>query len=130
MKIRYFDIDGRGGILLCYDFGRKDYPEIWSVMRSFGLGDDKAEAAMGVLSKEDTGMTLTSFKDKMSVLFISGSSSDEEWFDTLIHELRHVVDHISEYYDVGSMGEPPAYLQGEIGRQFFPIIIDRFCPTS
>ena len=27
-------------------------------------------------------------------------------------------------------GEPSAYLQGEIGRQFFPMIIDRFCPTS
>lgn len=75
-------------------------------------------------------MTLTSFKEKMSVLFISGSSSDDEWFDSLVHELKHVVEHIGEYYDVDPRGEPSAYLQGEIGRQFFPMIIDRFCPTS
>ena len=128
--MRYFDIDGKWGILLCYDYTKKDYPGIWSVMRTFGLPDEKAEAAMGVLSKEDTGMTLTSFKEKMSVLFISGSSSDDEWFDSLVHELKHVVEHIGEYYDVDPRGEPSAYLQGEIGRQFFPMIIDRFCPTS
>ena len=73
------------------------------------------------------GMTLTIPSDLMSVLFISEATSDEEWFDTLIHELKHVVENISEFYQVEPSSEPAAYMQGEIGRQLFPMIMRKVC---
>ena len=128
MKTRYFDIgDEDWGIVLCYDYDFTDFDRIWAIIRAAGLTDEKAQAAMSVLSRTDTGMTLTSFGDMMSFLFISQSSSDEEWFNTLIHELKHVVEHISEFYRVDPKSEPAAYLQGEIGRQMFPLIIQKMC---
>jgi len=128
MKTRYFDIgDEDWGIVLCYDYDFTDFDRIWAIIRAAGLTDEKAQAAMSVLSRTDTGMTLTSFGDMMSFLFISQSSSDEEWFNTLLHEVKHVVEHISEFYRVDPKSEPAAYLQGEIGRQMFPLVIQRMC---
>ena len=128
MKTRYFDIGEEDwGIVLCYDYDYMDFDRIWAIIRAAGLTDEKAQAAMSVLSQTDTGMTLTSFGDMMSFLFISQSSSDEEWFNTLLHELKHVVEHISEFYRVDPKSEPAAYLQGEIGRQMFPLIIQKMC---
>ena len=128
MKTRYFDIGEEDwGIVLCYDYDYMDFDRIWAIIRAAGLTDEKAQAAMSVLSQTDTGMTLTSFGDMMSFLFISQSSSDEEWFNTLLHELKHVVEHICEFYRVDPKSEPAAYLQGEIGRQMFPLIIQKMC---
>lgn len=128
MKTKYFDIGKEDwGIVLCYDYDYMDFDRIWAIIRAAGLTDEKAQAAMSVLSQTDTGMTLTSFGDMMSFLFISQSSSDEEWFNTLLHELKHVVEHISEFYRVDPKSEPAAYLQGEIGRQMFPLIIQKMC---
>ena len=128
MKTKYFDIGEEDwGIVLCYDYDYMDFDRIWAIIRAAGLTDEKAQAAMSVLSQTDTGMTLTSFGDMMSFLFISQSSSDEEWFNTLLHELKHVVEHISEFYRVDPKREPAAYLQGEIGRQMFPLIIQKMC---
>lgn len=128
MTTQYYNIgnDEWAFILIC-DFSTKDYDRLWAVMRALGMPDEKAQAALGILSKPDKGMTLSSFTERMSVLFISNQSSDDEWFNSLIHEVKHLVEHISEYYNVDPKGEPAAYLQGEIGRQLFPIIINRFC---
>ena len=128
MKTEYFNIgDDDWGIVLCYDYDLLDYDRIWSIIRATGVSDEKAQYAMSVLSLPDTGMTLTSSSDMMSFLFISRSSSDEQWFDTLIHELKHVVEHISDFYRVDPKSEPAAYLQGEIGRQLFPLIMQKMC---
>ena len=97
------------------------------MLLAFGLPDYKAQGAMSVLSKPDSGMTLTIPSDLMSVLFISEATSDEEWFNTLIHEVKHVTEHISEFYRVEPSSEPAAYLQGEIGRQLFPMIMRKMC---
>lgn len=128
MKTEFYNIgDNDWGILLVYDYDYRDFERIWSILMAFGMPNYRAEAAMSVLSHLDTGMTLTINSELMSVLFISESTSDEEWFDTLLHELKHVVEHISEFYRVDPTSEPAAYLQGEIGRQLFPLIIRKMC---
>lgn len=128
MKTEFYNIgDDDWGILLVYDYDYRDFDRILSMLRAFGLHDHRVQAAMSVLSKLDTGMTLTIPSDLMSVLFISEATSDEEWFNTLIHEVKHVTEHISEFYQVEPTSEPAAYLQGEIGRQLFPMIMRKMC---
>jgi hypothetical protein len=128
MKTEFYNIgDDDWGILMVYDYDYRDFDRIWSMLLAFGLPDYKVQGAMSVLSRPDSGMTLTIPSDLMSVLFISEATSDEEWFDTLIHELKHVVEHISEFYQVEPTSEVAAYLQGEIGRQMFPMIMRKMC---
>ena len=128
MKTKYFNIgDNDWGIVMVYDYTDDDYEKLWSMIRAFGMPDEKAMYALGVLSRPDSGMTLTSMSDMMSVIFVSEATSDDEWFNTLVHELKHVVEHISEFYNVSPKSEPAAYLQGEIGRQMFPLIMQKMC---
>ena len=128
MRTEFYNIgDEDWGILMVYDYDYRDFERLWSTLRAFGLSDSRAQAAMSVLSKPDTGMTLTIPEELMSVLFVSEATSDEEWFDTLVHELKHVVEHISEFYQVDPRSEAAAYLQGEIGRQLFPMMIQKLC---
>lgn len=128
MRTRYFNIGDRDwGLLLCWNYDIQDREDLWSVMESFGLSDTEIGHTLKTLSKKDTGLTITDFSEKMSVVFISEATSEEEWLDTLFHELKHVVEHISAFYGVKPQSESAAYLQGELGRQLFPIILSRLC---
>ena len=62
-------------------------------------------------------------------MFASETTSAEEMFDTITHELKHVVEHISGYYGVDPKSETAAYLQGEIARNLFPAVAMAVCPT-
>ena len=51
-----------------------------------------------------------------------------EMFDTIMHELKHCVEHISDYHGVSPKSEEAAYLQGEIARNLFPAVAMAVCP--
>lgn len=54
--------------------------------------------------------------------------SPEELYDTITHETKHVVEHISSFYDVDPKSEEAAYLQGEISKKMFPAVAMAVCP--
>ena len=128
MRTRYFEVgDDDWGLLLCWDYSMEDYDDIYAIMKNFDLTDRETKESLRILSKPNTGMTIPNFNEQMSVVFISETTSDDEWLDTLFHELKHVVEHISLFYRVNPQSEPAAYLQGEIGKQLFPVIMSRLC---
>lgn len=48
----------------------------------------------------------------MSVTVIANASSEEQWWNTAVHELDHLQDAVCRYYDVEPGTEEAAYLQG------------------
>lgn len=48
----------------------------------------------------------------MSVTAISNASSEEQWWNTCVHEIDHIQAAICKYYDVDLGTEEAAYLQG------------------
>jgi hypothetical protein len=48
----------------------------------------------------------------MSVTVIANASSEEQWWNTVVHEIDHLQDAICRYYDVELGTEEAAYLQG------------------
>ena len=115
MKTEYFNI-GRNdwGMLLCYDYNISDYDDMWAIMRSFGLNNKKANEALRVLSGLNTGMTISNEDIRMSVVFISETTSESEWWNTCEHELSHVATAIIDYYGEPYDGEPAAHLAGHL----------------
>ena len=65
------------------------------------------------------GLTETDYDKKVSIVKIGKTFLFEDFFDTLIHELKHVQSHICKYYNIPEGGEQAAYLIGYISRQFF-----------
>ena len=69
------------------------------------------------LGKPNTGFTHTDFKKKRSIVAISYSTTREQFFNTMIHELKHVQSHICRYYKVSEDSEEAAYLIGYLAQQ-------------
>lgn len=113
MKTKYIDIgDGRWGLIICYDFGLFDYDDMWAIMRSFNMSNKGANEALIILNEPNTGMAVSNYDIRMSVIFISEATSASEWWSTVNHELLHVGTAIIDYYNEDFEGEPAAYLQG------------------
>lgn len=68
--------------------------------------------AIEITKSLNSGFTFSNPKLKVSIVYISPVTSKAEWFNTLVHELKHVQSHICEYYDIDESGEEAAYLIG------------------
>lgn len=116
-------------VMAIYDIrSREDLRETRKAILAAGCEEYRADEAISVLQMWNTGFTFTSFSDHFTLICISKATSAEQMYDSIQHELKHVVEHISEYYDVDPKGEDAAYLQGEIGRQMFPAAAMLVCP--
>lgn len=118
-------------IMISYDVrSRHDLREVRKTLLSAGCPSYMVDEACLVLSMWNKGYTFTNFRDHLTVSFISKATSHEQMYDTISHEQKHIVEHISEYYGVEPKSEEAAYLQGEIGRQMFPAAAIVICPNN
>lgn len=116
-------------IELFYDIvGERDLEVIYPFLLRYGSDDSEAMRTCMILSKKNTGCTLTNFRKKKSLVLISEAENNEQIYDTIQHELKHVTEHISEYYGVEPTSEESAYLQGEIARKMYEAIPLLICP--
>lgn len=118
MKSEYLDVNKKWGIVLCYDLNRMDEYEMRALMMSLGMHGKGIEDAIDILLYQDnSGMCISSFSLKMSLVFIGNATSEDQWWDTLSHEiLDHVKVAICDYYDVPFHGENAAWLTGYLMR--------------
>ena len=117
-------------VMVYYGVGENDLGEVYGTLIAAGCEDWRAQRACMNLSRKNTGYTFTNFIDHATFVFVSRTTSAEQMFDSIEHELKHIVEHISEYYGLDPKEELPAYLQGEVGRLMFPAVVMAVCPTS
>lgn len=129
MVTQYFDIGNRDWhVVVYYDVWPHDLHKIEEGLYRAGNSIGNTEDAIAELSILDTGYTFTNFGEHMTVIVISHATSPEQMFDTIIHEIKHLVEHVSSYYGLDPKEELSAYLQGEVGRQMFPAVVMVACP--
>lgn len=123
MKTDYIDVDGSWGTILCYDLRRLDEYEMRASMMSFGIHGNEIEHAIDVLLyHEDTGMCISRDDIRMSLIFIGNSSSEEQMWDTISHELYHSACAICDYYHVSPNSEDFAWTVGYLMRKTVTIL--------
>lgn len=66
------------------------------------------------LGSDNGGFTYSNLNKRYSIVGIGYADSKKQFFNTLIHEAKHVQSHICKYYDVPEDGEQAAYLIGYI----------------
>ena len=116
METKYIDVDGRWGVIVCYNYDEEDKQDMWSIMRSFNMTSQSANRAINILSNYNTGMSVSNDDIRMSAIFISKATSPSEWWSTCLHEIRHAAQAIIEYYGA-DWGEDDAYLTGFLTKQ-------------
>lgn len=127
MREVYIDVDGYWAVLLCFDYSRRDWPRMRSIMESFGLSEYRSIEAMDVLRRRNTGMSISRSDITMSVMFVGPATDREQFFDTLAHEIYHVQVAICNHYGVERDGEDAAWLQGYLMREAMRSIIPYMC---
>lgn len=93
--------------------------EIVDCLRNIGCPPDKLEEAYQNLTacKLNTGLTYSNYHFRESVMVIGKTSSSSEFSNSLLHESRHLEDHIATVFEMPLGGEEVAYLAGYIGQQ-------------
>lgn len=123
------DIDGYWLATIVYIPSQRDLPSVAEALSSLGCPDSDINESLSMMTEEwNKGYTWSNPARRKSVTIIGRSSSWEQFFNTVHHETRHIVDEIMMAYDIMNYGEPPAYTQGEIGRQMAPVIRRIVCP--
>lgn len=111
------------GIVVIYDFDvKEEYVELMAIMRSFGMSQYNSKKALNILSNYNTGMAISLDELKMSAIFISKSTSESQWWDSALHELKHVADSIIDYYGVDWDSEDAAYLTGFLTKELVELV--------
>lgn len=125
-----FSLGDRDWYVMCaYDIrSRRDLMETRRALLASGCDEYRADEAVTVLSMWNKGFTYTNFIDHLTIVCVSKTTSAEQLYDSVQHELKHVVEHLSEYYGIDPKGETAAYLQGEVARLMFPAAALLMCP--
>lgn len=125
-----FHIGDKDWYIMClYNISTQDdLLRVEGTLLASGSSQQMTDEAVQVLSDVNHGYTYTSFDNKLTLVFISHATDAEQMYDTIQHELKHVVEHISEYYKISPFSEKSAYLQGEIARQMYPAAAMVICP--
>lgn len=85
----------------------------WSVIIVYGVN----------LGHRNTGFTHTDFNKKRSIVGIARTTSRSEFWNTIVHELKHVQSNICKYYHVDEDSEDAAYLIGYLMKRVTEYIL-------
>lgn len=116
MKKHYLDIVGKWAFIFAYNIEDSDLGEVGDWLEALGADNEDIRRAQSVLMKKNSGLTFSSQSLRMSVMCIGQATDKSQWWDTVVHEVYHLQNTISHYYDVDRDSEEPAYLQGYITR--------------
>lgn len=99
--------------------------QLWEI----GCDGEYARRAYENLSSGqlDTGLTYSNSMRRQTVMVVGKSSSAAEFFNSLLHELKHVEAHITKAFGLNPVGENIAYLCGELGREIYPNVSHLLC---
>ena len=105
-----------------------DFRKVEGALMASGCPRRMIDDALENLEGWNCGYTFTDFSQRVSIILIGKAESAEQMFDTIVHEMKHLAEHIGEYYGVDSQEELSAYLQGEVGRKMWPAVAMVLCP--
>lgn len=118
MKTRYIDVDGYWGVVLCFDLEREDERKVRAYLRSFGLKEERIDYCVDVvLGRMNCACCVSDYETTMSLVLIGPTTDREQLVDSLAHEMDHVKDALSRFYDFRLGSEDAAYTLGYLVRE-------------
>lgn len=124
MLIQYINV-------LNYDWRVYVFYNVSTVYRSYLVNSLKFIGYSNIIKDIDpmlnlynSGYCYTNFNDKTSIIIVNRTTSREETFNTIVHEINHLSSHIEEYYKIDPHGEEACYLIGDLAQQIFHFLSD------
>lgn len=103
---------------ICYDVRPKDAKLITDWLYSMGCAKMYLHKAYCLLKSgvANEGLTYSDRFNHHTLIAIGHTTSVGEFVSTLVHEVDHLTDHISQYYGIGYASEENSYLIGDIAK--------------
>lgn len=105
----------------------EDLRKIEGTLMASGCPDRSIAEAISNLKGWNRGYTFSNYRAHTSIMVMGKATSPEQMFDSIVHEMKHLAEHIGEFYGVDSTSELSAYLQGEVGRKMWPAAAMALC---
>lgn len=95
--------------------------EIMNNVIELGIDERSARRAYTMLENHynNQGFTYTNEDTQESLIFIGPADNAAQFFNTLVHELTHLVINISKVYNINHTTEEFGYLYGDIAGIMF-----------
>lgn len=103
--------------------------EILDKMRQIGANAEYRERAHRNLisGNLNNGLTYSNPERRESVWVTSLTSSAREFFNSIVHEIRHLQQHIANEMRLDENSEDVCYLSGDIAYALFPYCRELLC---
>lgn len=90
--------------------GKSDF--LLHTLDRIGADEKIIDRVKSILESEDSGFTYNGKRE--SVVYISTSTSPKEFFNTYVHELRHLTNFICSEYGIDPESEKASYIEGKL----------------
>lgn len=117
MILHYFELPKYDWKVYAYYGVTPKYKDIiLEQLHLMGCKQEYIEESLDIIGKKNpnTGFTYTNYFTKQSVIVISDCDSREDFINTLVHEARHLQQHIQDEYQLSDYTEEIYYLIGSI----------------
>jgi len=116
-------------VMVYYDVRTPDdFQKAEGALMAAGCPEYMRSEALAKLHEWNRGYTFSDLGNRTSILLIGKATDASQMFDSIVHEMKHLAEHVGEYYGVNPREELSAYLQGEVGRQMWPAAAMVLCP--
>lgn len=103
--------------------------EILERMRTIGAGIDDIQRAHANLvgGNIDNGLAYSNINERKTVLVIGLTSSAMQFMNSMVHEIRHLQQHIANSFMIDENSEEVCYMCGDIAMALFPYCKRMLC---
>lgn len=106
---------------------RTDFGPVTDCLFKMGASDSVIEKAERMMDSGRPNEAFTCSMGNHSCIYIGQTTSGEEFINSLIHELRHLIDHIANHYGITD-GETVGYMSGDAAMLLAKDICELGCP--
>lgn len=89
-----------------------DIDEVLELLYDMGASFEIMERANDMMQGYEPNEAFTFSVWRHTCIYIGWTTNGEEFLNSMVHELRHLVDHIAEYHGL-SNGEAVGYMSGD-----------------
>ena len=121
---------GRWKVTFFFVIENYDKEKILVSLFDAGAPDEILDRVEEIMDKGslDCGFTYTNPWRYLAVTVIGPVSSKEEFINTLTHEIHHLAVAIAENLGLSLESETPAYISGDLAREFAALVCRLGCP--
>lgn len=108
-------------LIVFYNIYPKDLEKVILTLWEYWCPNKDLKTVALVLQNPNTGFTYTHPIQRLSIMGIGHVTSDDEFVNTVVHEIKHLQSDICNYYSWKHDGEQASLVAGDIAGNMYQV---------